>query len=108
MPGTWDTAVKNTEQIPDLTCSARDRQTINNRSEKLKRARERGAVLLGEVLNIKWLVRADLSEKMRVEGTASAKDLGWKIPGPVQNQQGMVGVEGQIELLGEEEREVTG
>lgn len=53
MPGAWDTAVKNTEQIPDLMCSGGDRQIINNRSEKLKRAREAGAVLLGEVLNIK-------------------------------------------------------
>lgn len=30
------------------------------------------------------------------------------MPGTVKNQQGMAGVEGQSELLGEEEREVTG
>lgn len=54
------------------------------------------------------MVRAGLTEKMRVEGTASMKDLGWKMPGTVKNQQGMAGVEGQSELLGEEEIEVTG
>lgn len=53
MPGAWDIAVKTTGQIPGLMCSGGDRLTINNRSEKLKRARVGGAVLLGELLNIK-------------------------------------------------------
>lgn len=42
-----------------------------------------------------------------MEGTASAKDLRWKMPGAVKNQQGVAGVERQSGLLGEEERELT-
>lgn len=33
-----------------------------------------------------WVVRAGLTEKLRVEGTASAKDLRWEIAGIVRNQ----------------------
>lgn len=54
------------------------------------------------------MVRVGLSEKARVEGTASVKDLRWKMPCSVKNQQGMALVEGQSELLGKEERELTG
>lgn len=39
MPGAWDTAARNTEQIPGLMCLSGNRLAINNRSEKLKRTR---------------------------------------------------------------------